>query len=654
MEKQEVSSVHKHPLLPFTRFVFGSCKGCGFYGNIYGGYRCNELGCGDDAVFHKECGEASQEINHPSHLNHPLKLFSHDVEYSCSLCGGWGFPFGYSCSVCDFKLDMVCATQSSPLAILAKPSVHEHPLELCHSSKIVGDDDMCTRDCKLCDHPCNHSRYKYMCVQCKLHIHVECAIFIPEADHTSHPKHSLKFLKSEAAPTHANTTCIICGVNFYEQLHHCDICNFSICRMCMRDPPPLVVVTPTTHEHQLHLFPRHIEFTCNACGTKGDRSPYFCFQCNFVIHGACIDLPRLININRHNHRISYTHRLGHGEWKCKVCRKKVDGFYGAYTCSKCLTFCVHAQCATRKDVWDMVELEGTPEEPEEIAPFKVIDDNTIKHFSHDHNLRINKEGEILQETVLCEACTFQICSEPFYNCEQCSFTLHTKCANLPRKQRHVCDNLPLMLQKTSTVDQTSYCELCHQRFTGFRYANHQMSVDVRCISFPEPFVHASHPHPLYYEKHFKVCSGCEWRKARNLVCDECDFSLCFKCGLLPQKVMRHRYDDHPLSLSYGENSVDSKYWCEACETKLDPEKWFYTCNDCGVVLHISCVVGDFTYITPGPCLFEGRHTEVVSNTSLCRSYCTWCSKRCILPSILKASKDGVVEYFCSYSCFMID
>lgn len=121
MAKQEVSSVHKHPLLPFTRLVSTMCEGCGLNGHMYGGYRCNELGC-IDAVFHKECGEALPEINHPSHLDHPLKLFSHDVEYFCSLCGGWGSPFGYSCSICDFKLDMVCATQSTPLAILVKPA----------------------------------------------------------------------------------------------------------------------------------------------------------------------------------------------------------------------------------------------------------------------------------------------------------------------------------------------------------------------------------------------------------------------------------------------------------------------------------------------------------------------------------------------------
>ncbi|CAN6869408.1 unnamed protein product [Brassica oleracea] len=205
--------------------------------------------------------------------------------------------------------------------------------------------------------------------------------------------------------------------------------------------PPVDVECLNTHEHQLHLVPRLIDFTCNACGTQGNRNPYFCLPCNFMIHRDCIDLPRVININRHDHLISYTPRLGHGEWKCRVFRKKVEGFYGAYSCSKCATFAVHARCATRTGVWDMVEREGTPEE-EEI-------------------------------------------------------------------------------------------------------------------------------------------------------------------------VMKNRYDDHPLFWSYM--NVDEKYWCEACETKLDPKGGFYTCKDCGVILHISCVFRDFSYIMPGCGLFIDRGSVTGSN-----------------------------------------
>ncbi|EOA32512.1 hypothetical protein CARUB_v10015792mg, partial [Capsella rubella] len=298
-----------------------------------------------------------------------------------------------------------------------------------------------------------------------------------------------------------------------------------------------------THEHQLYLVPRRIDFTCNACGTQGDRSPYFCLQCNSMIHWECIDLPRVININRYDHRISYTHRLGHGKWKCGVCRDDVDGFFGAYSCSKCSNYVVHPLCATSGNVWDMVELEGIPEE-EEIAPFEVIDDSTMKHFSHDHNLQINKDGRILHDDIVCAACVVQVCSEPFYSCEQCDFILHKKCANLPRKKRHVCHNLPFTLRTDSHLEAFS-CMPCKQLFTGFRYEVDSRNIlDVRCGSFSEPFVHKSHPHALYYSTdYYRFCSACACMPRSMISCDECDFRLCFKCAYLPQNLTRHRYDD---------------------------------------------------------------------------------------------------------------
>uniref|UniRef100_M4EGL9 DC1 domain-containing protein n=1 Tax=Brassica campestris TaxID=3711 RepID=M4EGL9_BRACM len=68
--------IHKHRLYPSTRFLYARCEGCRVRGHIYGGYRCNDSGCYNNANpggwFHKECGESPSEINHPSHPEHPL------------------------------------------------------------------------------------------------------------------------------------------------------------------------------------------------------------------------------------------------------------------------------------------------------------------------------------------------------------------------------------------------------------------------------------------------------------------------------------------------------------------------------------------------------------------------------------------------------
>ncbi|CAN7076085.1 unnamed protein product [Brassica oleracea var. botrytis] len=226
MERVELPQLHEHPLIPFNRFVLTQCKACNLlsddYGYIYGGYRCNELGC-EEIMFHKECFKPLKEINHSFHPN-LLKLIIptlplHNSQSHTCFCG-YSFKAGYCCKICDFKLDLKCARRSN---------------------------------------------------------------FFPEAYHTSHPQHPLKSRRGQVP----------------------DYADKNICSACMRNPPPLNIQCLKTHEHQLHLFSRLIDFTCNACGTQGSRSPYLCLPCNFIIHRECIDLPRVISINRHDHRISY-------------------------------------------------------------------------------------------------------------------------------------------------------------------------------------------------------------------------------------------------------------------------------------------------------------------------------------------------------------
>ncbi|KAF8079725.1 hypothetical protein N665_1004s0009 [Sinapis alba] len=655
MERVELPQLHEHPLIPFHRFVSGWCDLCnplnvftepGSNENIYGGYRCNELGCGEEAVFHKGCFKPLKEINHSIHPDHPLKLIIptvplQDSQLHTCFCGK-GFKVGYRCSMCDFKLDLECATRPEPLVLLENSYGHEHPLKLVFEIYLMQS----SKFCNACVKHVGQTDPHYRCQECEeFVIHVDCLDLFPEAYHTSHPQHPLKTFKGQV-PDYADKNCLLCEKEFdqrHHQLHHCDVCNVNICRACMRNPPPVDVEALKTHEHKLHLVPRLIDFTCNVCGTQGNRSPYFCLPCNFMIHRECIDLPRVININRHDHRISYTPRLGHGEWKCRVCRKKVVGFYGAYTCARCPSFAVHARCATRNDVWDMVEREGTLEEEEEIGPYEVIDDNTIRHFSHDHhNLQINNDGMIISESALCKACVFQIGAEPFYSCkqQQCDFILHEKCANLPRKKRHVCNNLPFTLHPDSHY--TFQCQLCCQYSTGFRYqSGPDVIIDVRCASISDSIEHKSHPNPLYYYHSISngdwCCSRCKTEIYSVFRCDECE-----------DYILDAKYDDHPLFLSYGDMNVDEKYWCEACETKVDPKEGFYACNDCGVVLHISCLFGDFSYVMPSS--MKSSHEEVVSNNSICRPLCAVCNFRCKLPSVLKVSKDGDFVYFCSLKC----
>jgi hypothetical protein len=134
--------------------------------------------------------------------------------------------------------------------------------------------------------------------------------------------------------------------------------------------------------------------------------------------------------------------------------------------------------------------------------------------------------------------------------------------------------------------------------------------------------------------------------------DDCRFAICFKCATFPQ-VVKHRVDDHPLSLCYGEKA-SGKYWCDICEKETNPEIWFYTCKDYQASLHIECVVGALSLLMPRSTINPWEKSyEVVLNNSASRPFCSYCELRCIFPIILKrlgSSDNYVCSYFCALFC----
>ncbi|KAL1194250.1 Protein VACUOLELESS GAMETOPHYTES [Cardamine amara subsp. amara] len=423
---------------------------------------------------------------------------------------------------------------------------------------------------------------------------------------------------------------------------------------CVLYPPPQSLLDLKAHDHQLTLLPRLDSFTCNACGLKGDRSPYVCFQCGFMIHQDCLDLPRLININRHDHRVSRTCVLGVVNSVCGVCHEKVDWTCGGFSCKRCTDFVVHSKCATREDVWNGKELQGVPEYPEDIEPYVVIDDNTIQHFSHkEHYLRLHANGGLCEDNKHCNACTHPVSLQSFYECIDCDFILHQNCAGFPRMKWHVLHNERLTL--VTTEADLFRCTACGRFSNGFRYQHNKTSFHLLCGSISEPLVHPSHPHhPLYYllpEKNVKSCNGCNKVAPHVLRCIEkdCGFVLGFECATLPQ-VVKHRSEDHPLSLCYGEEA-NGKYWCDICEKETNPKTWFYTCKDHRASLHTHCVLGDFSGLMPRSRIWTMAfgHIEVVLNKSVSRPLCWNCKLHCIPPIIFK-SLDTSCVYFCSYGC----
>ncbi|KAJ4868149.1 Cysteine/Histidine-rich C1 domain family protein [Raphanus sativus] len=355
-------SVHLHPLFPSSMFVNTNCGCCNVKETIYGGYYCNDPTC-YDWFFHKKCVEAPLEINHPCHPGHLLLLTGGFGPFDgCDLCGNRATHPYYSCSTCEFKVDLNCGMKPSPY-VIEHPLCHDHPLAFLKR--------------RILESPCEVCKEEiwgpsYLCQQCNLYFHVDC----------------------------------------------------------------------------VHLSE----------------------ECAFLVHGKCIDLPRVININRHDHRISFTHHLGAGYSKCGICRKSLSQYHGAYSCSLCPNYVVHCRCAVHSDIWDNRELECIPNYDTDkfIAPFKVVGDDLIDHFSHEkHPLKMYKNNIIYDKWLQCEACIHPPGFEFIYGCEQCGFFLHEKCANLPMKKRLVSSPTPYSLEVVERI--VNSCIQCGVLFDGFKY-----------------------------------------------------------------------------------------------------------------------------------------------------------------------------------------
>ncbi|CAH2069300.1 unnamed protein product [Thlaspi arvense] len=717
---------HEHLMVPRYELRIGDC--CGRSESSSEGFYCKSC----DFFVHKKCAdETSESIQHPSHPNHTLKL-QRKPATRCSLCGkSFIGDLFYRCEICNFDVDLYCAKYPPP-DILDVSDMHWHDHIDLLKEQVSFD---CFFKCgKIGD------GFPYICQICDVAFHMDCVwqptlqpqpetiplhprerqpetiplqplqverqtetIHSPDSDsdsdsdsdHSLHPRerwpeiihsyhslHPLKFLTGKP-PDYSDGKCRLCGgkVDTHSHFYHCSSCNFTLDHRCAVNPPAQTLLDLKVHDHKLTLLPRLDSFTCNACGLKGDRSPYVCFQCGFMIHQDCLALPRLININRHDHRVSRTSVLGLVNSVCTVCHRKVmEWTCGGYCCKQCPGYVVHSKCATRIDVWNGRELEGVPEEKEDIEPYVVIDESTIHHFSHrEHYLRLNGNGLLWEENKRCDACSHSISLQSFYGCTVCDFSLHKKCAEHPKKKWHVLHNERLALV-TSKGDMFR-CNACTRVSNGFRYQNGDKKLDVRCSAISEPFFHPSHPHhPLYYiptEKDDNICSGCNLEESYVLRCIVygCGFVLGFACATLPQ-VVKHRVDDHPLSLCYGEKA-SGKYWCDICEKETNPEIWFYTCKDHRDSLHTMCVLGDCLGLMPRS-TFNYREgsttrgykstmlvtsTEVVLNNSMSRTFCIQCNSRCMYPIILKAldhkvqnkktkkkKKKKSLTYVCSETC----
>ncbi|PWA69166.1 zinc finger, PHD-type [Artemisia annua] len=500
-------------------------------------YKCSSDSC--DYSIHKYCAEElPPTLYHPSHELHILTLLQRKFGWNCDICRKPHEPEErrYRCNLCDFDIDLDCA-----LTRRFYHPRHKHPLVLI-SKPILCYCDMCGK---------KHEGTFYRCNTCvDFFIHSDCValprkLFIQDyytdgAFSHTHPL-TLSYSFPEADQWAAShPSCRVCGNNFWKQ----DTLSIYKCEKCW--------------------FYTHLD-----CATSR-KEPFM----------GILTSPGLGKLQK-NYKDSDHPDLLH------------------------LPFTDETHSILKHKFFRTTGSES----------FGVNEGKLLKHMSHQHpltlvdtkcnDITLSCHNPMKKIELLCNGCLRPITSMPFYKCsmedESCNFALHEWCTRLPDQvQNHPGHSQhPLVLLPKAPYDFGLFkCDVCKLNCNGFVYScvDCEYDVDASCAFIPEEITHQAHPNHLLKrvqsKPNIKSCRSCLcgfYRDEFSFSCDSCDFDLHPGCALLLQQTIRHKFDKHPMKLSYFPiENHKNKYFCEICEKVFDPKEWFYHCNECVQSMHTCC------------------------------------------------------------------
>ncbi|XP_073126870.1 uncharacterized protein [Henckelia pumila] len=166
----------------------------------------------------------------------------------------------------------------------------------------------------------------------------------------------------------------------------------------------------------------------------------------------------------------------------------------------------------------------------------------VTHLSHPHPLKLCNDyvPQQITPTSCCSGCKLQP-SGSIYSCTVCSFFLHKKCFEMPKKITHPChkDHAFTLLTQPAYADGKFKCDACGEIGDGFSY-------------------------------HCKPCGN----------------DLHILCSALPLSVS-HATHVHKLELTFGSPYPTKDFCCDICK-RVGSDHWIYRCNLCGFDAHLHC------------------------------------------------------------------
>ncbi|WOG90372.1 hypothetical protein DCAR_0209616 [Daucus carota subsp. sativus] len=237
-----------------------------------------------------------------------------------------------------------------------------------------------------------------------------------------------------------------------------------------------------------------------------------------------------------------------------------------------------------------------------------------EHWSHpDHPLQLfefiinehdndDEEDDNNTTGLICDGCIQPItATHPwYYSCNQCNFFLHSVCATkLPgelfigESSFHPEHSLALMRKPRfhTTVD----CGVCSSSTNGFYYKCEacDIKVDICCAFLPSRIKYKSHKHHPFILRpsSYAVCgvSKCGSQGGMRYECEICsNFHIRVSSVFYPS-TMKHKYDDHSITLRYPPFFYQGVFYCELCEEQVNNQWWLYHCDESDHSFHSDCL-----------------------------------------------------------------
>ncbi|KAL8231987.1 hypothetical protein R6Q57_001765 [Mikania cordata] len=481
-------------------------------------------------------------IHHPSH-QHPLISLSVEAGLiKCFACGEKHEGCFYHCVTCfNFLINFDCLSLPVKLLLQTKHFSHGHLLTLSYSFV----DRLYDFECRICGMKFEDDHFIYKCSKCMYYVHPKCAtqrtksfmsiILLEKIFEDADYPNLLRF------PLEDDGSKVLSYQIKADTPAHIDHWHQTVIRNKSFLSQDTEMITSTSSVVSLHDPMKRIKLLCTGCSRPITKMPLFkCSrsdECDFVLHDWCSRLPE--ELTNHVAHPQHTLKLDKNEYsaqfKCRICHLFCNGFL--YRCTPC-RYNIDVNCAF------------IPEQ--------------ITHEAHAHHL-LTRVSVTLSK-IECRACRVPIEEgEIYFICSFCDFHLDCRCALiLPKTIRHKLDKHSLKLSYSPVEDHKSryFCEVCEEELDPGKWFYHCVECAQSIHTACAPLILQSEQdvNSLYVEGVYKFIN--------------------IKFG----EVRKMKFHHHPVSLAPG---TLNDGLCQACGNTLQ-SSLIWKCLSCTSARHFMC------------------------------------------------------------------